>query len=73
MAEGIQTRREPHLADPVAVAVGEFLIREIVAQRQGLKDHRMVTTRPRLEVEQERGGAGDLIRQAAAHAHSQVE
>jgi len=59
-------------ADGVAVAVGEVLGAQTVAERERLKDDGVVAIGLRAEIEQQARGAGDFVGEAAADAHGQV-
>ena len=57
----------------VSVAVGEFLGRKVIAQRQRLEEHGVVAVGTKLQVEEQRSRAGDFVDEAATHAHGDIE
>ena len=71
--ETIGSRRKLHSKDAVPMAVAEFLGREIIAQRQRLGEHDMITVGTKLQIKEQRSRAGNLVDEAATHAHSEIE
>ena len=57
----------------VPMAVDEVFGRKVIAERQRLEEHGMVAVGMQLEVEEQRGRAGDFVDEAAADTHGDIE
>jgi len=73
VADETRSGREPHATDSVAMRVGENARAEIVSRRERLEDHRMIAIRQRLNVQQKRSRAVDLVAKIAADTNGEIE
>ena len=73
MAKIVRAWCQLYAPNPIAVRVLESFGGKIFAESQSLEDHRVIAMRLRLQIEQQRSAAGDLVGKAAADPQGKIE